>query len=73
MMMSKNMTKELDAIWTNQANITLQIAKTDDGLLKVGIFEGFKTELNSVTLTGWRARRLATNILENFPDPYDDE
>ena len=56
----------IDAIWTNQANITLQIAKMDDGMLKVGIYEGFDKEIKSVTLTNWRAKRLAENILKNF-------
>jgi len=56
----------IDAIWTEQANITLRIDKTVDGMLNVGIYEGFDKEIKSVTLTNWRAKRLAENILKNF-------
>lgn len=55
---------EIAMIWTNQANILISATDEADGNIKIAFVENCKTEKSSITLTRWRAERLAKNILK---------
>lgn len=60
----------LDDIWTNTGGVSLRVARTETGELRVELTRGVNEKATvAVTLTGHRAHRLGQVIARNWPTP----